>query len=305
MSAAGPLYPLMYHDVVQRALQEDLGLAGDLTSDAVVAEDAWARAVLVSRRAGRIAGLPVAIAAFRTLCPEATVIVEADDGSDVDGGTALAVIEGPARPLLTAERTALNLICRMSGIASATRQAVERIAGAKARIVCTRKTTPGLRCLEKYAVRVGGGSNHRFGLSDGVMIKDNHVVAAGGIRAAVERARDRVGHMVKIEVEVDTLAQLAELLSIGADAVLLDNMNPDELRSAVRMVGGRMITEASGGITLDNLPEIAAAGVDVISLGCITHSAPITDIGLDLDPSAASHRPPVSAPSAVASSREC
>ena len=284
MSDAGPLYPLLYEPIVRRALEEDLGLAGDLTSDVVVPDDAFASASLTSRKAGRVAGLPVALAAFRMLDAAAKIEVIRDDGSDVCAGTVLATVAGPARPILTAERTALNLMCRMSGIATATTEAVERIRGCRARIVCTRKTTPGLRALEKYAVRVGGGVNHRFGLDDGVMIKDNHIVAAGGIAQAIGRAHDRLGHMVKIEVEVDTLDQLEELLTIGADAVLLDNMPPEQLRTAVAMVDRRMVTEASGGITLDSLRDVAEAGVDIISLGWLTHSAPILDIGLDLEP---------------------
>jgi nicotinate-nucleotide pyrophosphorylase (carboxylating) len=284
MSDAGPLYPLLYQPVVQRALEEDLGLAGDLTSDVVVPEDAFAGASLVARRDGRIAGLEVALSTFRMLDADAQIDAVCKDGSDVASGTVLATIIGRARPILTAERTALNLMCRMSGIATATSRAVEQVRGCRARIVCTRKTTPGLRFLEKYAVRVGGGVNHRFGLDDGVMIKDNHIVAAGGIASAIGRARERLGHMVKIEVEVDTLDQLEELLTIGADAVLLDNMTPDQLRTAVAMVNRQMVTEASGGITLENLGEIAAAGVDIISLGWLTHSAPILDIGLDLEP---------------------
>jgi nicotinate-nucleotide pyrophosphorylase (carboxylating) len=290
MPETGPLYPLLYEGILRRALEEDLGLAGDLTSDVVVPAEAWARALLVTRKPGRIAGLPVALAAFRMLYPDAEIAQHHEDGDDVPAQTALASIDGPARPILTAERTALNLICRLSGIATATRAAVEQTEGTRARIVCTRKTTPGLRALEKYAVRVGGGVNHRFGLDDGVMIKDNHIVAAGGIAAAVGRARQRLGHMVKIEVEVDTLEQLDELLSVGADAVLLDNMPPDMLRCAVAMVQGRMIAEASGGITLGNLRAVAETGVDIISLGWLTHSAPILDIGLDLETGAAPSR---------------
>jgi nicotinate-nucleotide pyrophosphorylase (carboxylating) len=288
---AGPLYPLLYEDIVKRALAEDLGLAGDLTSDVVVRDHARARADLVSRKPGRIAGLPVALAVFRMLDPDAVISPGCEDGDDMPAGTVLGRIEGAARPILTAERTALNLMCRMSGIATATRRAVEAIEGCRARIVCTRKTTPGLRTLEKYAVRVGGGVNHRFGLDDGVMIKDNHIVAAGGIAEAIGRARERLGHMVKIEVEVDTLDQLEELLSIGADAVLLDNMTPEQLRTAVAMVDRRMVTEASGGITLDTLRDVAESGVDIISLGWLTHSAPILDIGLDLE-----LRPPADSP---------
>lgn len=286
MHESGPLYPLMYEPIVRRALEEDLGLAGDLTSDVVVPLEAQAIAKFVARKPGRVAGLRVALSAFRMLDPAVEISIENDDGTDVAAGVTLATVTGPARPILTAERTALNLLCRMSGIATATRRAVEQTQGCKSRVVCTRKTTPGLRTLEKYAVRVGGGVNHRFGLDDGVMIKDNHIVAAGGIAAAVGRARDRLGHMVKIEVEVDTLAQLDELLAVGADAVLLDNMTPDQLRTAVERIAGRMVAEASGGITLDNLRSVAESGVDIISLGWLTHSAPILDIGLDLETSA-------------------
>ena len=284
MADIGALYPLLYEDIVRRALAEDLGVAGDLTSDVVVPAEARVVAKLVSRRPGRIAGIPVAVCAFHRLDPDLAITVHVEDGADAMPGTVLATVEGAARPVLTAERTALNLLCRMSGIASATARAVAAVEGHPARVVCTRKTTPGLRALEKYAVRVGGGVNHRFGLDDGVMIKDNHIVAAGGIKAAVERARRSLGHMVKIEVEVDTFEQLRELLAVGADAVLLDNMTPEALRAAVALVEGRMITEASGGITLDNLAAVAASGVDIISLGWLTHSAPILDIGLDIAP---------------------
>ena len=286
MDEIASLYPLMYEPIVRGALEEDLGLAGDLTSDVVVPREAVATARFVGRKPGCVAGLRVALSAFRILDPDVDMTIDDDDGSDVAAGTALASVRGPARPILTAERTALNILSRLSGIATATRRAVEQTVGCKARVVCTRKTTPGLRTLEKYAVRIGGGANHRFGLDDGVMIKDNHIVAAGGIAAAVGRARARLGHMVKIEVEVDTLEQLDELLTLDADAVLLDNMGPDRLRIAVDRIAGRMIAEASGGITLDNLRAIAESGVDIISLGWLTHSAPILDIGLDLETSA-------------------
>jgi nicotinate-nucleotide pyrophosphorylase (carboxylating) len=284
MPDVGQLYPLMYERIVKRALDEDLGLAGDVTSDTVIPEDAFIRARLVARRPGRIAGLPVALSVFRLLCPQLAITVDYADGADVPLNGTIAAIEGPARPILTAERTALNLLCGLCGIATATRTAVEVVAGTRTRIVCTRKTTPGLRALEKYAVRVGGGVNHRFGLDDGVLIKDNHIVAAGGIEAAITRARQRLGHMVKIEIEVDTLDQLRQVIAVGADAVLLDNMSIADLREAVALVGGKMVTEASGGVTLANLGEIAAAGVDIVSLGWLTHSAPILDIGLDVEP---------------------
>ncbi len=280
---ATPLYPLVYEPLVRRALEEDLGRAGDLTTDAVVPAAARAHAKLVARGGGRIAGLAVALSAFSLLDPALRLDVARRDGDDVEAGTTLAVIEGAARPILTAERTALNILGRMCGIASATAGIVGRLQGLPTEIVCTRKTTPGLRALEKYAVRVGGGGNHRFGLDDAVLIKDNHLVVAGGIRPAVERARAHVGHMVKIEVEVDTLAQLEELLALKVDAVLLDNMPPGMLREAVAMVGGRMITEASGGITPETVRAIAEAGVDMISLGWLTHTVKNFDVALDFE----------------------
>lgn len=284
MAEIATLHPLIFQPILRRALEEDLGLAGDLTSDVVVPEHARAHASLVSRKPGRIAGLDVALAAFAILSPEIATRGMHADGEDVTAGSTLARVEGPARAILTAERTALNIVSLMSGIATATRAAVKAVEGTKTRISCTRKTTPGLRALEKYAVRVGGGINHRFGLDDGVLIKDNHIAAVGGIKAAVTRARARLGHMVKIEVEVDTLEQLSELIAVGADAVLLDNMAPDTLRQAVEMVGGRMITEASGGMSIGALPAVAATGVDIVSIGWLTHSAPILDIGLDIEP---------------------
>ena len=283
MAEVATLHPLICEPIIRRALEEDLGLAGDMTSDVVVPEHARAHARLAARKPGRIAGLAVALTTFHLLSPDVTVSALYDDGADVAAGSTLARIDGPARPILTAERTALNLVSLMSGIATATRAAVKAVDGTTTRISCTRKTTPGLRALEKYAVRVGGGINHRFGLDDGVLIKDNHISAAGGISAAVTRARDRLGHMVKIEVEVDTLAQLEELLRVGADAVLLDNMTPEQLTTAVNMVAGAMITEASGGMTMEALPRVAASGVDIISIGWLTHSAPILDIGLDIE----------------------
>ncbi|MDG4576916.1 MAG: carboxylating nicotinate-nucleotide diphosphorylase [Defluviicoccus sp.] len=284
MAEIATLHPLIFQPILRRALEEDLGLAGDMTSDVVVPEHARAHASLVSRKPGRIAGLQVALATFAILSPEITTHSQHEDGDDVTAGSTLARVEGPARAILTAERTALNLVSLMSGIATATRAAAKAVEGTTTRISCTRKTTPGLRALEKYAVRVGGGINHRFGLDDGVLIKDNHIAAVGGIRNAVTRARQRLGHMVKIEVEVDTLDQLRELIAVGADAVLLDNMAPPTLREAVGLVDGRMITEASGGMSIDVLPAVAATGVDIVSIGWLTHSAPILDIGLDIEP---------------------
>ena len=276
-----PLSHLLFEPVVRAALVEDLGRAGDLTTDAIVPVGLRATTVLAARQDGVVAGLDIAAAAFRLLDPSAAIAVERGDGASVSPGSIIATVTGSARALLTGERTALNILCRLSGIASATASVVEAIRGHKATIVCTRKTTPGLRALEKYAVRAGGGGNHRFGLDDAILIKDNHVAIAGGIRPALERAKAAAGHMVKIELEVDTLAQLEEALAVGVDAVLLDNMGPDELREAVAMVGGRALTEASGRVTAATAPAIAASGVDLISIGWLTHSAPILDIGLD------------------------
>ncbi|ASG19573.1 carboxylating nicotinate-nucleotide diphosphorylase [Nitrospirillum viridazoti] len=278
-----PLYPVMYEGLVRAALLEDLGRAGDVTADACIPVDTQARALFQARHAGVIAGLAPALSAFSLLDPSLSVRTLVADGAAVAPGQAVAVVEGAARPILSGERTALNLLGRLCGIASKTAELVRAIEGTGAHIVCTRKTTPGLRALEKYAVRVGGGSNHRFGLDDAVLIKDNHLVAAGGLRAAVERARAHVGHMVKIEVEVDTLAQLEELLTLPVDAVLLDNMTPATLRQAVDMVAGRLITEASGGITPETVRAVAETGVTLISLGWLTHSVTNFDIGLDFE----------------------
>ncbi len=272
---------VLYEPTVRAALAEDLGTAGDLTSDAAIPEDARATADIVARKAGRIAGIDVALCAFRLMDAGANLETILDDGADAAPGAVLARIEGNARAVLAAERTALNFLGRLCGVATATRTAVETVQGTSAHIACTRKTTPGLRHLEKYAVRIGGGHNHRFGLHDAVLIKDNHLIAGGGISATVARVCAQVGHLVKIQVEVDTLAQLEELLTTQADAVLLDNMAPDQLRAAVALVDGRLTTEASGGIRPETLKEIAASGVDVISLGWLTHSAPALDVGLD------------------------
>jgi nicotinate-nucleotide pyrophosphorylase (carboxylating) len=272
---------IMIEPLVRAALLEDLGRAGDITTNAVVPAETQATTALASRQAGVVAGLDLAVLAFRLIDPSIAVRVEKPDGSRILPGDVIATLSGPARGMLTAERTALNLLCHLSGIASATASIVEAIHGHKARIVCTRKTMPGMRDVQKYAVRVGGGSNHRFGLDDAVLIKDNHVALAGGVVPALRRARAGTGHLVKIELEVDTLAQLEEALSVGVDAVLLDNMGPDMLRQAVAMVGGRAITEASGRINPQTAPAVAATGVDLISIGWLTHSVTILDIGLD------------------------
>lgn len=276
-----PLPAIMLEPLVRAALLEDLGRAGDLTTDAIVPNEQRTTTVLAARQPGVIAGLDLAALAFRLLDPDVTISVQRADGSAVVAGDVVATVSGPARAILTGERTALNFLSRLSGIATATRAIVDAIDGHRAKIVCTRKTTPGLRAVEKYAVRAGGGSNHRFGLDDAVLIKDNHIAVAGGIRPAIERVRSNVGHLIKIEIEVDTLAQLEEALGLAPDAVLLDNMTSDELRRAVAMVAGRAITEASGRITAATAPAVAATGVDLISIGWLTHSAPILDIGLD------------------------
>jgi len=272
---------IMLEPLVRAALLEDLGRAGDITTDAIVPAGLSARVVMAARQPGVIAGIDLARLAFQLIDPSITLVVHRPDGSRVAAGDAIATLEGSARGLLTAERVALNFLCRLSGIATATASIADSIAAYKARICCTRKTTPGLRAVEKYAVRAGGGSNHRFGLDDAVLIKDNHVAIAGGVRQAIERARAAVGHLVKIEVEVDTLDQLAEALTLPIDAVLLDNMTPAQLREAVAMIDGRAISEASGRINPQTAPEIAASGVDLISAGWITHSVAVLDIGLD------------------------
>jgi nicotinate-nucleotide pyrophosphorylase (carboxylating) len=276
--------PLAIDEAVHRALDEDLGRAGDVTSLATIPERSRARAVLVARQAGVIAGLPLALATFQKLSTEIDVQAQVRDGAKVEAGQHVLTLSGPARAILTAERTALNFAGRLSGIATLTADYVRRTEGTKTRICCTRKTTPGLRALEKYAVRCGGGFNHRFGLDDAILIKDNHIAVAGGIRPVLERARSHAGHLVKIEIEVDTLAQLREVLDTGlADAVLLDNMDIATLREAVRLTAGRVALEASGGVTLDAIAEIAATGVDYISSGALTHSAPNFDCALDIE----------------------
>ena len=276
-----PLPLIMVEPAVRAALLEDLGRAGDLTTDSIVPAEARTECVLMARQPGVVCGLDYAVSTFRLIDPAITVTVDRPDGTRLQPGDRIATVSGPARGILTAERVALNFLCHLSGVASATRGIADAIAGTRAQVCCTRKTMPGLRAAQKYAVRVGGGSNHRFGLDDAVLIKDNHVAIAGGVRAAVERARAGVGHLVKIELEVDTLAQLEEALSLRVDAVLLDNMGPDMLRQAVAMVDGRAITEASGRIRPETAPAIAASGVDLLSVGWLTHSATVLDIGLD------------------------
>jgi nicotinate-nucleotide pyrophosphorylase (carboxylating) len=276
--------PLELDAAVNRALEEDLGRAGDITSTATVPEDAPGRAMLNARQAGVIAGLPLAAAAFRRLSPGIEISAAARDGAAIGAGTRLMTIAGDARAILGAERVALNFLGHLSGIATATAAFAARIAHTKARVVCTRKTTPGLRALEKYAVRCGGGSNHRFGLDDAMLIKDNHIAVAGGIAAVLKRAKQAAGHLVKIEIEVDSLDQLREVLDAGgADVVLIDNFDLDSMRRAVAMVAGRLVIEASGGITLDTAAAIAETGVDYLSSGALTHSVTNLDIGLDIE----------------------
>jgi nicotinate-nucleotide pyrophosphorylase (carboxylating) len=278
------LSPLEIDAAVTRALAEDLGRAGDVTAIATIPEDTSARASVVARAPGVIAGLPLVAATFAKLAPEVDIATNMRDGSSVAVKTELMTVTGPARAMLSAERTALNLLGHLSGVATATHEFVRRVTGTRARICCTRKTTPGLRALEKYAVRCGGGFNHRFGLDDAMLIKDNHIAIAGGIRAVLERAKAAAGHLVKIEIEVDTLEQLREVLDVGlADAVLLDNMDAATMRKAVEIVGNRCPLEASGGITLHTIAEIAKTGVDYISSGWITHSAPQLDVALDIE----------------------
>lgn len=274
---------LLIEPVVRAALLEDISHGGDLTTDAIVPAHARAAGQIVARKAGVVAGIDAARIAFELLDAHAKLEVHVHDGERVQPGEAVATISSSARALLTGERTALNVVCRLSGIATATRSLVDLVEPYPAQIVCTRKTTPGLRVLEKYAVRCGGGSNHRFGLDDAVLIKDNHLALAGSVESAVQAVRERVGHMVKIEVEVDTLEQLEVTLRLGVDAVLLDNMTPEQLRQAVVMGEGLVITEASGTITPERVVEVAASGVDLISSGWLTHSAPALDLGLDIE----------------------
>ena len=276
--------PLEVEEVVTRTLKEDLGRAGDITSIATIPEDTKGRAVVVARKPGVVSGLPLVEAAFRRLDPAVEINPHGRDGMAIAAGTKLMTIAGNARAILSAERTALNFLGHMSGIATATAAFVARIAHTKARIICTRKTTPGLRALEKYAVRCGGGFNHRFGLDDAVLIKDNHIAVAGGIRAVLTRAKAAIGHLVKIEIEVDSLDQLKEVLDVGlADVVLIDNFDLDAMRKAAAMVAGRLVIEASGGITLDSAAAIAETGVDYLSSGSLTHSVQNLDIGLDIE----------------------
>ncbi|HYF77531.1 MAG TPA: carboxylating nicotinate-nucleotide diphosphorylase [Symbiobacteriaceae bacterium] len=275
------LNPIAVDEIVRRALLEDIG-AGDITTEATVPADKLATAVLLVKEEGVLCGQSVAQAVFRTYDPSLTYEVLVPEGSKVVAGTEVARISGNARSILTAERVALNFLQRMSGIASITRRLSDSIKYYHARLVETRKTTPGLRILEKYAVRVGGGLNHRYGLHDAILIKDNHIAVAGGVRQAIVAARKVASHTSRVEVEVDTLEQLQEALEGGADIILLDNMDPDTMRKAVEMTAGKATLEASGGITAANLEEVARTGVDIISMGALTHSVKSLDISLDI-----------------------
>ncbi len=273
----------IYEPILHAALAEDLGLGGDITSEATIPAGTRARAALVARASGTLAGLEIALATFSLLDPSATFAMELRDGEHVASGTTLATIACDARALLGAERTALNFLSHLCGIATETAQYVAAVRGTHARICETRKTLPGLRALQKYAVRAGGGSNHRFRLDDAILIKDNHIAIAGGVGFALAGARARAGHLVRVEIEVDTLAQLDDVLACGgADAILLDNFALDELREAVRRARGRATLEASGGVSLATVSAIASTGVDVISVGALTHSVTALDIGLDI-----------------------
>jgi nicotinate-nucleotide pyrophosphorylase (carboxylating) len=272
----------LVEEAVRSALAEDIG-RGDITTDALIDADARSAARLVAREAGVIAGLDFAAAAFCALDPDIAFDAKLRDGDVVAKGDVVARIAGRTRALLSGERVALNFMTHLSGIASLTALYVAAVAGTGARIVDTRKTIPGLRVFEKYAVRMGGGANHRFGLDDAAMIKDNHVIAAGGIAPAMARLRAATGHMVKICCEVDRLDQIAPALDAGADVLLLDNMDPPMLAEAVRLIAGRAVAEASGKVSLDNVAAIAASGVDVISIGRLTHSAPALDLALDFE----------------------
>ncbi len=282
--------PLMWEPQLRAWLLEDLGRAGDITTDSILSADATATAAIVAREDGVVAGLAMAARAFTLYDPAVNVHPLTNDGARIHAGQVLATVAGPARAVLTAERTSLNVLGHFSGIASATRAVVDVVAPFGVAVVDTRKTTPGLRALEKWAVRMGGGSNHRFGLDDAVLVKDNHIAVAGGVTTAVEMVRTRVGHLVKIEVEVDTLEQLEEALRLAIDAVLLDNFSPSDLRAGVQRVreaeqagGRRILVEASGGIRPETAAAIAATGVDLLSIGRLTNSSPNLDVALDID----------------------
>lgn len=283
VSKVNPIPRGLIARAVTDALAEDLGLVGDLTTDATIPATATAEAHFSARRRGVVSGLGLVAETYRQIDDSITLMQQTTDGGSVEPGDVVAVAKGPARAILTGERVALNYLGRLSGIATLTRQYVDAVSHTRAAIIDTRKTTPGLRAFEKYAVRCGGGTNHRVGLFDAVLIKDNHIAVAGGIEAAVTAARRSAGHMVKIEIEVDTLDQLVEVLAHNVDAVLLDNMDNATLKQAVSMIDGKCLAEASGGVSLETVAGIAETGVDLISVGALTHSAPVLDIGLDIE----------------------
>jgi nicotinate-nucleotide pyrophosphorylase (carboxylating) len=288
--------PLLYERILQIALEEDLGRAGDITTQATIAPEAMAVGQIVARVSGCIAGINVAGEVFRRLDPQTGFEVHTPDGQEVSAGSILATVSGTARTLLMGERTALNFLGHLSGIATSTREVVTRVEPFSSRVVCTRKTTPGLRLLEKYAVRAGGGFNHRYGLDDAVLVKENHLAVAGGVTAAVQRVRAEIGHLVKIEVEVESLKQLREALELDIDAVLLDNMSVDQVAEAVRIVDNRVITEVSGGITANNAAGLASTGVDLLSIGWLTHSSPALDVAFEITPRKPLSRPDIRKP---------
>lgn len=290
VSTSLPILPtVLLTDAVRAALKEDLGRAGDITSMATIPDGTYATAVIAARRPGTLAGLALADLTFAEIDAAVEFKAEKGDGDPLAAGDVVARIAGSARAILAAERVALNYLGHLSGIATETARLVDLVAHTEARICCTRKTTPGIRAFEKYAVRCGGGWNHRFGLDDAILIKDNHIAVAGGVAEAILRARAFAGHLTKIEVEVDDLDQLAEAIEVGPDVVLLDNMAPELLRQAVAFVDGRAQTEASGGITTKTVAAVAETGVDFISSGGITHSAPALDLGLDIVIEASRH----------------
>ncbi len=276
------LSPLIYKKIIETSLSEDIGSRGDITSDSIIPEKKQIKAVMRARANGVISGIDVAAEVFSICDKNINIRKISSDGENVIKGQDIMIVEGNARAILLAERTSLNIISHMSGISTETKKFVEEISKTKAKICCTRKTTPTLRALEKYAVHCGGGVNHRFGLDDAVLIKDNHIAIAGSIKSAIEAAKKNAGYMTKIEVEVDNLEQLKQVINYDIDVVMLDNMSPDLLRQAVNIVNGKIITEASGGVNFANIREIALTGVDLISIGWLTHSSPILDIGLDI-----------------------
>ena len=272
----------LYEDIVRRALREDLGEAGDITTDSIVSSSTRAKGLIFSRSPGRVAGIEVAVSIFRLLDSRVETQIQCNDGTDVNPNDVLAQFQGEARALLSSERTALNILGRLCGVATATNKIVQAIQGTSTKVVCTRKTTPALRVLEKYAVRVGGGFNHRFGLDDAVLIKDNHLNLVGGVKPAVLSVRKKIGHTVKIEVEVETLDQLEQAIELKVDAVLLDNMDRAKVVEAVQMVNGRLVVEVSGGIQPENALELAVSGVDLLSVGWLTHSASAMDLSFEV-----------------------